>query len=86
MSLSQQVEQAIAQLQAIVADISSAEQGKLKPSVRARKEILAISKSLSSVRKDLLANAKAIKAKKEEAKLANPVKKEAKGFAIKKKG
>jgi len=85
MSFTQQLEQAIAQLQAIVSDVESAQQGKLKPSTRARKELLVVSKSLNGLRKDLLANAKIEKAKREEAKLANPVKKEAKGFAIKKK-
>ena len=84
MKLSLKLSEAIAQLQAVVADVESAEKGKLKPSVRARKELLTISKSLNGIRKELLEISKAEKAKRKAEKEANPKKKYATGFAIKK--
>jgi hypothetical protein len=84
MTLSLKLSEAIAQLQAVVADVESAEKGKLKPSVRARKELLTISKSLNGIRKELLEISKAEKAKRKAEKEANPKKKYATGFAIKK--
>ena len=84
MTLSLKLSESIAQLQAVVADVESAEKGKLKPSVRARKELLTISKSLNGLRKELLEISKAEKAKRKAEKEANPKKKYATGFAIKK--
>lgn len=84
MTLTQELAQAIEKLQLVATDVESAEKGKLKPSVRARKELLAITKSLNALRKDLLENAKAEKAKRKAESLANPKKKYATGFAVKK--
>jgi hypothetical protein len=85
MTLTVRLTQTIAQLQAIVADVESSEKGKLKPSVRARKEILEVSKTLKDLRKELLENAKAEKAKRKAERDANPKKRYATGFALKKK-
>jgi hypothetical protein len=84
MTVSEKLAQAIAQLQAVVSDVESAEKGKLKPSVRARKELLTVSKSLNGLRKELLEVAKAEKEKRKAEKEANPKKRYATGFAIKK--
>lgn len=84
MTVSEKLAQTIAQLQLVVSDVESADKGKLKPSVRARKDLLTISKSLNDLRKELLENAKAEKAKRKAERDANPKKRYATGFAIKK--
>jgi hypothetical protein len=84
MTMKEQITQAISTLMAAVNDVESAEKGKLQPSVRARKEILDASKILRALRKDLLQNAKEEKAKRKAERDANPKKRYATGFALKK--
>lgn len=56
-------------------DLQKAQDGKMKPATRARKDLLIVARSLNDLRKELLENTKAVKEKRKQEAENNPVKK-----------
>ncbi len=76
MTFTEQINRSILLLQDAVADVTATEEGKIAPAVRARKNLLDVSKALQALRKDILESTKIERAKRKEANQANPKKRQ----------